>query len=69
MLTASVLGTSFISCTVALYLGRLSGSEYVNFLTWTVPLALAGHHAANVAQKMWAKAQPQGVEDVGKSQE
>lgn len=54
-LTVWVLVVSFASCTIALYLGRLTGSDYVNFLQWTVPLGISAHHAANVAQKVLQK--------------
>jgi hypothetical protein len=46
------LGVPFASCTVALYLGKLSGESYVSFLQWTIPIALGVHHGANVAQKI-----------------
>jgi Na+/serine symporter len=58
-----VLGIPFVSCTVALYLGRLSGAEYVGFLQWTIPLGISAHHAANVAQKAFSKEAANAGED------
>jgi hypothetical protein len=47
----------FVSCTVGLYLGKLTGETYVVFLQWTIPIAIGVHHAANVAEKLVVKDQ------------
>lgn len=54
-LTAWTLAIPFVTCTVALWLGKLTGEAYVSFLQFTIPLALAAHHAANVAEKVMVK--------------
>lgn len=66
-LTLLMLGAPFVTCTVALFLGKLSGGEYVTFLVTTIPMGLGIHHAANVTQKVGlAKAGvlPPGYDDV-----
>lgn len=57
-MTAAVLGLPFVVCSAALFLDKLTGSEYVTFLVAAIPLGLGSFHAANVMQKVGlAKAQ------------
>lgn len=50
--TTAVLGLPYLSCTAALFYGKLTGGEYVTFLATTIPLGLTAFLAANVVQKI-----------------
>jgi hypothetical protein len=51
VLTCFALGLPFITCTIALFIGKLSGGEYVTFCATTLPMGLGAFHASNVVQK------------------
>lgn len=51
-LTAWVFGIPFATCSVALFLGKMTDTTYVGFLQVTIPVCLGAFHAANVAQKV-----------------
>lgn len=51
-MTMWIFGVPFATCTVALFLGKMTDTTYVGFLQVTIPVCLGAFHAANVAQKV-----------------